>query len=175
MRSPAAAGENSRLFFCKRGKCEFTLGGIAVCFGFSKGASMSNTAFIESQSSDPFVRELSRRAVRILNDQSLDRRQREAHIHRLQARLVDHQAKQALVTGQKAAKAANKGRISPTERRSVMADQRQVLSLRKEFRPEEAVRQNVQAELNVVIPAAVAANDGYYPNRRRSVLTLKRA
>ena len=137
---------------------------------------MSNTAFIESQSSDPFVRELSRRAVRILNDQSLDRRQREAHIHRLQARLVDHQAKQALVSGQKAAKtAAKKGRISPTERRSVMADQRQVLSLRKEFRHEEAVRQNVQAELNVVIPAAVAANDGYYPNRRRSVLTLKRA
>lgn len=69
--------------FCKRGKCEFTLGGIAVCFGFSKGASMSNTTFIESQSSDPFVRELSRRAIRILNDQSLDRRQREAQLVRL--------------------------------------------------------------------------------------------
>ena len=44
---------------------------------------MSNTTFIESQSSDPFVRELSRRAVRILNDQSLDRRQREAQLVRL--------------------------------------------------------------------------------------------
>ena len=136
---------------------------------------MSNTAFVESQSSDPFVRELSRRAVRILNDQSLDRRQREALIHRLQARLLGHQAKQVLLAKQKAAKAAKKSKSIPAQRQSVEADQRQVLSLRKEFKPEVVATQEVQADLEAALPEAVAANDGYYPNRRRSVLTLKRA
>jgi hypothetical protein len=137
---------------------------------------MSNTAFVESQSSDPFVRELSRSAVRILNDQTLDRRQREALIRRLQARLLGHQAKQAQKAAQKVAKAAKKG--GSAERREtglVQADQRQVLSLRKEFSSEAVAEVVVPTELREVIPAAIAANDGYYPNRRRSVLTLKRA
>jgi hypothetical protein len=136
---------------------------------------MSNTAFVESQSSDPFVRELSRSAVRILNDQTLDRRQREALIRRLQARLVGHQAKQAQKAAQKVAKAAKKGGAERRERGLVQADQRQVLSLRKEFSSEAVAEVVVPTELREVIPAAIAANDGYYPNRRRSVLTLKRA
>lgn len=136
---------------------------------------MSNTAFVESQSSDPFVRELSRSAVRILNDQTLDRRQREALIHRLQARLVGHQAKQALKAAQKAAKAAKKVGTERPEKGLVQADQRQVLSLRKEFSSEVVVEEVVSTELKEVIPSVIAANDGYYPNRGRSVLTLKRA
>ena len=136
---------------------------------------MSNTAFVESQSSDPFVRELSRSAVRILNDQTLDRRQREALIHRLQARLVGHQAKQALKAAQKAAKAVKKVGTDRRERGLVQADQRQVLSLRKDFISELVVEEVVPTEPKEVISAVISANDGYYPNRRRSVLTLKRA
>lgn len=136
---------------------------------------MSNTVFVESQSSDPFVRELSRSAVRILNDQTLDRRQREALIHRLQARLVGHQAKEAMKAAQKAAKAAKKVGTERRERGLVQADQRQVLSLRKDFISEVVVEEVVSTEPKGVIPAVIAANDGYYPNRRRSVLTLKRA
>ena len=141
---------------------------------------MSNTAFVESQSSDPFVRELCRRAVRILNDQSLQRQQRETLIHQLQGRLVAHQVNQAMEAEQKAAKVARtgkRGHTNPREKGSVQADQRQVLALRKEFSCDVVAEQNVQAELKAVISAApaAAANDGEYPNRTRSVLTLKRA
>ena len=136
---------------------------------------MSNAAFVESQSSDPFIRELSRSAVRILNDQTLDRRQREALIHRLQARLVGHQAKQAQKAAQKAAKAAKKGGAERLERGVVQVDQRQAQSLRKEFSSEVVAQEVAPTDPKEVIPAVIAANDGYYPNRRRSVLTLKRA
>lgn len=142
---------------------------------------MSNTAFVESQSSDPFVRELSRSAVRILNDQTLDRRQREALIRRLQARLLEHQDQQALKAAQKAAKAAKKGGAERGARGVVQVDQRQLLSLRKEFSSEVIVQAEVPKEAKEVTPAATAspvataANDGNYPNRKRSVLTLKRA
>ena len=141
---------------------------------------MSNTAFVESQSSDPFVRELCRRAVRILNDQSLQRRQRETLIHQLQGRLAAHQVNQAVEAEQKAAKVARtgkRGHTNPREKRSVQADQRQVLALRKEFSCDVVAEQNAQAESKAVISAApaAAANDGEYPNRTRSVLTLKRA
>ena len=141
---------------------------------------MSNTAFVESQSPDPFVRELCRRAVRILNDQSLQRRQRETLIHQLQGRLAAHQVNQAVEAEQKAAKVARtgkRGHTNPREKRSVQADQRQVLALRKEFSCDVVAEQNVQAESKAVISAApvAAANDGEYPNRTRSVLTLKPA
>lgn len=136
---------------------------------------MSNTAFVESQSTDPFVRELSRCAVRILNDQSLDRRQREALIHRLQARLKGHLAKQALVAAQKAAKASKKAVATRTQKGLVEADRRQVLSLRKEFKSDVPAQEVPAARLEIVVPVTVAANDGYFPNRSRSVLTLKRA
>lgn len=56
---------------------------------------MSSTQFIEALSADPFVKELSRRAIRILNDPTLDRQQREDHIRRLQSLLVGHQVKEA--------------------------------------------------------------------------------
>ena len=140
---------------------------------------MSNTAFVESQSPDPFVRELCRRAVRILNDQSLQRRQRERLIHQLQGRLMGHQVKQALETERKAAKAARAGTRGHTDllaTGSVLADQRQVLALSKEFSSDVIAEQNVQLDLKAVVSAAsaAAANDGEYSNRKRSVLTLNR-
>jgi hypothetical protein len=39
---------------------------------------MSTTTFIEATSADPFIRDLHRQAVRLLNDPSLDRRRRES-------------------------------------------------------------------------------------------------
>lgn len=69
---------------------------------------MSNTALLEEGSSDPLVRELGRRAVRILNDRSIDRQQREVLIRQLQARLLDHQALVARKARQKATLAARR-------------------------------------------------------------------
>lgn len=135
---------------------------------------MSNTAFVESQSSDPFVRELSRRAVRILNDQTLDRRQRENLIRRLQARLQGHQAKQEAKAAQKASKAARRAQIPALKVGQLLADQRQVLSLRNELCPVLTLVPKVPAE-SVLSEGFVAANDGFNPARRRTVLTLKRA
>lgn len=133
---------------------------------------MSYSAFIESQSTDPFVREMSRRAVHILNDQTLDRRQREKLVHRLQARLLGHQAKQALKSEQKAVKAAKKGGTEGHARELLQADQRQILALRKQF---GSVEQEVPAKSNATILAAIAANDGHYLIRSTSGLTFKGA
>jgi len=55
---------------------------------------MSNTKLIESQSSDPYVRQLARNAMRVLNDPTLARWQRERLIVRLQALLKEHYAKE---------------------------------------------------------------------------------
>ena len=65
---------------------------------------MSNTMFIEAQSADPYVQQLARKAIRLLNDPPLDRWQRERHIRRLQKLLLEHQAK----AGAKAARLAEK-------------------------------------------------------------------
>ena len=56
---------------------------------------MSITTFVEATSADPFVRALHRKAVRLLNDPSLDRRRREFHMRRLQSILVEHLAQQS--------------------------------------------------------------------------------
>ncbi len=56
---------------------------------------MSDSQFIEALSSDPIVRDIHRRAMRVLNDPMLDRNQRVFHIRKLQQILVEHQSKQA--------------------------------------------------------------------------------
>ena len=68
---------------------------------------MSDSQFIEAFSSDPFVRDIHRRAMRILNDPMLDRNQRVFHIRKLQQILLEHQSKQA-------AKAELKPKTRPT-------------------------------------------------------------
>ena len=57
---------------------------------------MSDTSFIEAFSTDPVVRDIHRRVVRVLNDPTLGRSQRVSHVRRLQQMLVDHQQKQAV-------------------------------------------------------------------------------
>ena len=56
---------------------------------------MSDSQFIEAFSSDPFVRDIHRRAMRVLNDPMLDRNQRVFHIRKLQQILLEHQSKLA--------------------------------------------------------------------------------
>lgn len=51
---------------------------------------MSNTPFVESQSSDPVERAIARKVTRMLNDPSLDRQQREMLIKKAQRDLISH-------------------------------------------------------------------------------------
>ena len=145
---------------------------------------MSTTPYVEATSNDPFVRELHRRAMRLLNDPSLDRRQREFHMRRLQSILLEHQAKQAAAAAKLAAKSARREQVSRTNRNQGVADQSQVLARRKEFERgmEEAVEQVTRQEPVVEAPALAslteagcAANENQLTGRRRPVLTLKRA
>ena len=95
----------------------------------------TTTAFVEAVSEDPFVRDLHRRAVRLLNDPSLDRQQREFHVRRLQGILLEHQAKQAAKAAQLARKKAGREQLSCTNRNQGVADQSQVVARRREFGP----------------------------------------
>jgi hypothetical protein len=67
----------------------------ARCIFNERNETMSDSQFIEAFSEDPFVRDIHRRAMRILNDPTLDRNQRVFHIRKLQKILVEHQQKQA--------------------------------------------------------------------------------
>ena len=52
---------------------------------------MSNAHFVECLSSDPFIQNIGRRAIRVLNDPSLTRPQRVTLIQRIQHELVEYQ------------------------------------------------------------------------------------
>ena len=56
---------------------------------------MSDTPFIEAFSTDPVVRDIHRRVVRVLNDPTLGRSQRVTLVRKLQQMLIEHQLKQA--------------------------------------------------------------------------------
>jgi hypothetical protein len=56
---------------------------------------MSNTAFIESVSEDPVERAIARRVVRILNDNSLTRKQRVQLVRSAQRDLLQHRKDKA--------------------------------------------------------------------------------
>ncbi len=137
----------------------------------------TTTAFVEAVSEDPFVRDLHRRAVRLLNDPSLDRQQREFHVRRLQDILLEHQAKQVAKAAQLAQKKAGREQLSRTNRNQGVADQSQVVARRREFGPrsdrtEEPVLKE-PAELKT--KPVVVADDTILTGRSRPVLTLRRA
>ena len=137
----------------------------------------TTTAFVEAVSEDPFVRDLHRRAVRLLNDPSLDRQQRELHVRRLQGVLLEHQAKQAAKAAQLAQKKAGRGQVSRSNRNQGVADQSQVVARRREFGPiasrtEEPVLKE-PAELNA--KRVVVVDETILTGRSRPVLTLRRA
>lgn len=134
---------------------------------------MSNTQFVEALSVDSFVRDLHRRAVRVLNDPTLNRQQRERHIRRLQSLLMAHQAKEAVKGRKTAEKKILREQASPTNRSQLVADPSQVLARRREFDQEARQAQVPIKELEV--QPAVAANDSHLTGRSRSVLSLRRA
>lgn len=138
---------------------------------------MSTTTFVEATSADPFVRDLHRRAVRLLNDPTLDRKQREFHVRQLQSILIEHQAKQDAKAVKLLAKKASR-----ENRNQGVADPSQVVARRNEFR--EAAKQQEKGILRAQLEATSAsraatvtgaANDSQVPGRNRSVLSLKRA
>lgn len=104
--------------------------------GLLKGVPMSKTMLIEAQSSDPYVRQLARSAIRLLNDPTLDRWQRERHIRRLQKLLLEHQVKAEAKASREAHKAERKtvsqGQSS-TLQGSAQADASQIKARRKEL------------------------------------------
>ena len=133
---------------------------------------MSDTTFVEATSADPFIRDLHRKAVRLLNDPSLDRRKREFHMRRLQSILIEHQGKQDAKVARLLAKKASREQVSRTNRNQRVADPSQVVARRREF----GVPAKEQGEATAqAIPAVVAANDIQVSGRNRLVLTLKRA
>jgi len=141
---------------------------------------MSTTTFVEATSADPFVRDLHRKAVRLLNDSSLDRKQREFHMRKLQSILLEHQAKQAAKAEKLAAKKAQREQVSRANRNQGVADPSQVVARRKEFGVPAKEQALVTALVDCVVetkaqPMAHAANDSQVPGRRRPVLSLKRA
>lgn len=143
---------------------------------------MSTTTFVEATSADPFVRDLHRRAVRVLNDPSLDRQQREFHVRRLQSILLEHQAKQDAKAARLLAKKASREQVSRENRNQGVADPSQVLARRKEFgapvKEQMEVIEQVAPAVEITpqaIPSAIAANDSLVPGRKRPVLRLKRA
>lgn len=143
---------------------------------------MSTTTFVEATSADPFVRDLHRRAVRLLNDPTMDRKQREFHVRQLQSILIEHQAKQDAKAVKLLAKKASREQVSRENRNQGVADPSQVVARRNEFREaakqQEKGIQRAQLEATSASRAATvtgAANDSQVPGRNRSVLSLKRA
>ena len=143
---------------------------------------MSTTTFVEATSADPFVRDLHRKAVRLLNDLSLDRKRREFHMRRLQSILLEHQAKQDAKAARLLAKKASCEQVSRENRNQGVADPSQVLARRKEFgapvKEQMEVIEQVAPAVEITpqaIPSAIAANDSLVPGRKRPVLRLKRA
>lgn len=136
---------------------------------------MSNAVFVEALSSDPFVKELHRRVVRLLNDPSLDRQQREFHIRRNQSLLLAHQARQSAKAQRLVDKKLKRDQVSRSNRNQGVADLSQVLARRREIGQVATEVTVPQAEVRDV----VAANDNHMPRRgtyrNRPVLTLKRA
>ena len=145
---------------------------------------MSTTEFVEATSADPFVRDLYRKAVRMLNDPSLDRSRREFHMRQLQSILLEHQAKQATKAEKTAAKAAQREQVSRANRSQGVADQSQVVARRKEFGAPAKEQGHVKATKEVgfmvektpqASQSVVAANDSQVPVRKRALLSLERA
>jgi hypothetical protein len=140
---------------------------------------MSITTFVEATSADPFVRDLHRKAVRLLNDSSLDRKRREFHMRRLQSILIEHLAKQAARAEKLAAKSAQREQVSRDNRNQGVADLSQVLARRKEFSkasPQQVEQPHQAAPVVRDVPQSIGAvNANQMTGRRRPVLTLKRA
>ena len=131
---------------------------------------MSTTTFVEATSADPFIRDLHRKAVRVLNDPSLDRQQREFHVRRLQSILLEHQARQDAKAARLLAKKVSREQVSRENRNQGVADPSQVLARRKEFgAPVKELMEVIEQVAPAVeitpqaIPSAIAAKTAWCP------------
>jgi hypothetical protein len=137
---------------------------------------MSVTTFVEAASSDPFVRELHRRAVRLLNDPSLDRRGREFHMGQLQSILLEHLKKEEARAARGLAKKAMRAGAKTAAGNRGVADPSQVVARRKEF---SAGSEGKSASASVGAPDGAAegvkaTGSQRTTGRNRPVLSLKR-
>ncbi len=133
---------------------------------------MSNTQYAEALSADPYVRDLHRKAVRLLNDPSLDRQQREEHIRRLQSRLVEHHASVALKAQKQVDKKAARDQMTRTPGNTAVADQSQVVARRKEF--SQARPECVAPGVGVAVASVRGTSHRTSTTETRRILTLKR-
>lgn len=132
---------------------------------------MSNTQFAEVTSSDPFVQKLGRRAIRLLNDPTLERWQRERQIRTLQSLLLEHQAQQAAKAIRREAKKSGSKR--PQEgSKPIEADVSQIRARRREF--SQALPTKVEV-VNEVSATSQVVNVELVPERRlRPLLILNK-
>lgn len=131
---------------------------------------MSTTQFVEVTSNDPFVQKLGRRAIRLLNDPTLARWQREKQIRDLQTTLLEHQAKQAAKAKRLEEKKATNKRPQSVRAQAV-ADSSQITSRRKEFAQVVPPLSTLTREVAVAAP--VVAIEGGQKLRLRPVMSLK--
>jgi hypothetical protein len=118
------------------------------------------------------VRGLGRRAIRILNDATLNRRQREDLIRPLQARLLDYQAQQAGRATPRTAKKGTRQEARSGRGGQVAADRSQVLARRRDF---GAASEEAQPVIAAPLGGYRPANHSQLPGHSRPVLTLRRA
>lgn len=136
---------------------------------------MSATTFVEANSADPYVRDLHRKAMRVLNDPSLDRQQREFHVRRLQAALLEHQALEAAKAARLAEKKGKREQVSSADRNKGVADQSQVQARRREFaRSHQASEEQERREPENAAKPVAKSGDSFLTGRKRPVLTLRR-
>ena len=130
---------------------------------------MSTTQFAEVSSSDPYVQKLGRRAIRLLNDTTLERCQREKHIRDLQQMLLEHQAKQAA----KAKRLEEKKSVNQrpeSARAQAMANTSQITARRKEFAQMAPSSCVICSEVPIAAP--VVAKDAGQRRSLRPILSL---
>lgn len=126
---------------------------------------MSKAMFVESLSDDPITREIARKTVRLMNDATLERWQREKHIVKLQKRLEARQAQLAVRHAPKAKAVRATQAVQVSGR--VSADIRAVVARHRECRGAALPAQNPQT-LEVSRHRVEPANDA----SKRPTLTL---
>lgn len=128
---------------------------------------MPNTVYLEGLSSDPYVIKLHRSAIRVLNDPSLQRWQRERHIRRIQSLLLTHLAKLESRQARRTAKQAS--------RQTGAAGQHKTRRMELSAPPGAPPVALTLAPTATRKTPAVSANDASALRRNRPILTLRRA
>lgn len=146
------------------------------CQDFEKVQVMSITTFVEAHSADPYIRDMNRKAVGLLNDPRLDRQQREFHVRRLQATLLERQARAAWKAARLAEKKGKHEQASRADRNNGVTEPSQVLSRRRELgraKPDTDAPEGQEPEKSA--QPVVTGRYNRQTGRSRPVLTLKRA